>query len=93
MSGGVAGAPMSPLDEAALVEWDQVVFRGEREGGEFIAFWLKDGRVLAGMNVNVWEVNEHLQALIRSRQPVNVAALTDPDTPLDSLAGELTAES
>ena len=45
----------------------EVVFRGERDSGEFIAFWLRDGRVLAGMNVNVWDVNEHIQALIRSR--------------------------
>ncbi|MGH2886324.1 MAG: oxidoreductase C-terminal domain-containing protein, partial [Solirubrobacteraceae bacterium] len=73
--------------------WDQVVFRGDRAGGEFIAFWLRDGLVLAGMNVNVWDVNEHVQALIRSRQPVDVAALTDPDTPLDSLVGELTTGS
>ena len=48
-------------------EWDQVVFRGERDSGEFIAFWLREERVLAGMNVNVWDVNEHIQALIRSR--------------------------
>ena len=53
-------------------EWDEVVFRGDREGGEFVAFWLRDGRVVAGMNVNVWDVNEHVQALIRSRQPVDV---------------------
>ena len=43
------------------------------------------------MNVNVWDVNEHVQALIRSRRPVDVAALTDTDTPLDSLVGEPTA--
>jgi 3-phenylpropionate/trans-cinnamate dioxygenase ferredoxin reductase component len=68
--------------------WDQVVFRGERDGGEFVAFWLEGGRVLAGMNVNVWDVNEHVQALIRSGEPVDVAELTDVDTPLESLAGE-----
>jgi 3-phenylpropionate/trans-cinnamate dioxygenase ferredoxin reductase subunit len=67
-------------------EWDSVVFRGDRDGGEFIAFWLHDGgRVLAGMNVNVWDVNEHVQGLIRSRRPVDVASLTDPDTPLETL--------
>jgi 3-phenylpropionate/trans-cinnamate dioxygenase ferredoxin reductase subunit len=71
--------------------WDQVVFRGEREAGEFVAFWLRDGRVVAGMNVNVWDVNEHVQALIRSREPVDVAALTDTDVPLDVLAGETSA--
>jgi 3-phenylpropionate/trans-cinnamate dioxygenase ferredoxin reductase component len=66
---------------------DQVVFRGDPAEGEFVAFWLLDGRVAAGMNVNVWDVNEHVQTLIRSRQTVDVAALTDPDTPLESLAG------
>jgi 3-phenylpropionate/trans-cinnamate dioxygenase ferredoxin reductase subunit len=68
-------------------QWDEVVFRGDRAAGEFIAFWLCDGRVAAGMNVNVWDVNDQIQALIRSRQQVNAAALTDPGTPLDSLAG------
>jgi 3-phenylpropionate/trans-cinnamate dioxygenase ferredoxin reductase subunit len=67
-------------------EWDQVVFRGDRGGGEFIVFWLRDGLVVAGMNVNVWDVNEHVQALIRSRQAVDAAALSDPDTPLEALA-------
>ena len=71
-------------------EWDEVVFRGDREGGEFVAFWLRDGRVEAGMNVNVWDVNEHVQALIRSRHEVRADALRDTDTPLESLAGELT---
>jgi 3-phenylpropionate/trans-cinnamate dioxygenase ferredoxin reductase component len=71
-------------------EWDEVVFRGDREAGEFVAFWLKDRRVVAGMNVNVWDVNEHVQALIRARQPVDAAALADTGTPLESLAGELT---
>jgi 3-phenylpropionate/trans-cinnamate dioxygenase ferredoxin reductase component len=64
---------------------DTVVFRGDRDGGEFIAFWLRDGAVTAGMNVNVWDVNEHVQALIRSRRQVDVAALTDAGTPLESL--------
>lgn len=67
-------------------EWDEVVFRGDPAGREFIAFWLRDQRVVAGMNLNVWDVNEHLQALIRSRRAVEAAILADPDTPLDSLA-------
>jgi 3-phenylpropionate/trans-cinnamate dioxygenase ferredoxin reductase subunit len=71
-------------------QWDEVAFRGDPASGEFIAFWLRDGRVAAGMNVNVWDVNEHIQALIRSRRTIDAAALTDPDTPLESLAGEPT---
>jgi 3-phenylpropionate/trans-cinnamate dioxygenase ferredoxin reductase subunit len=66
-------------------EWDEVMFRGDRDGGEFIAFWLHDGMVVAGMNVNVWDVNEQVQALIRARQAIDRAALRDRDTPLDSL--------
>jgi 3-phenylpropionate/trans-cinnamate dioxygenase ferredoxin reductase subunit len=70
--------------------WDEVVFRGDRADGAFIAFWLRDARVVAGMNINIWDVNEHVQALIRSRRPVDVAALSDPDTPLDSLTDDTT---
>ena len=74
-------------------EWDQVVFRGERDSGEFVAFWLREERVLAGMNVNVWDVNEHIQELIRSRQTVDLAALSDRDTPLDSLVAQPTTRT
>ena len=42
---------------------------------EFIAFWLAaDGRVLAGMNVNVWDVVDPIKAIILSQQPVDVGA-------------------
>jgi 3-phenylpropionate/trans-cinnamate dioxygenase ferredoxin reductase subunit len=67
--------------------YDQVVFRGSGPGREFIAFWLGGGRVLAGMNVNVWDVNDKIEALVRSGQPVEAARLTDPDVPLETLAG------
>ena len=66
--------------------WDEVVLRGDPGAGEgFVAFWLRDGHVLAGMNVNVWDVNQHVQELIRARRPVDPRALADPGTPLDSL--------
>jgi 3-phenylpropionate/trans-cinnamate dioxygenase ferredoxin reductase subunit len=68
--------------------WDEVVFRGDRESSEFVAFWLRDGRVVAGMNVNVWDVNQHVQELVRSRREIDVAALSDPDTSLESLVAE-----
>jgi 3-phenylpropionate/trans-cinnamate dioxygenase ferredoxin reductase subunit len=65
-----------------------VVFRGDVAGREFLAFWLDAGsRVLAGMNVNVWDVTDPVQALIRSRQPVDKTALADPGTALESLTG------
>jgi 3-phenylpropionate/trans-cinnamate dioxygenase ferredoxin reductase component len=68
-------------------EWDEVSFRGDPVSREFIAFWLQNERVVAGMNVNVWDVNADVQALIRSRQAFNRAALADLDTPLDALVG------
>jgi 3-phenylpropionate/trans-cinnamate dioxygenase ferredoxin reductase component len=64
---------------------DEVVFRGDPATREFIAFWLRDGRVAAGMNVNVWDVNEHLQELVRSGASVDRARLTDPDVALDAV--------
>jgi 3-phenylpropionate/trans-cinnamate dioxygenase ferredoxin reductase component len=74
-------------------EWDEVVFRGDPVDGEFIAFWLRERRVVAGMNVNVWDVNEHVQALIRSRLQIDIAALRDRDTPVDSLVDDPIAPS
>jgi 3-phenylpropionate/trans-cinnamate dioxygenase ferredoxin reductase component len=58
--------------------YDQVVFRGDVPGREFVAFWLADGRVVAGMNVNVWDVTDDIQRLVRSGSPVNPDRLTNP---------------
>jgi 3-phenylpropionate/trans-cinnamate dioxygenase ferredoxin reductase subunit len=68
--------------------YDPVVFRGDPDGGEFLAFWTADGRVLAGMNVNVWDVQDQIQALVRAGHagtPVDPARLADPDVPLAEL--------
>jgi 3-phenylpropionate/trans-cinnamate dioxygenase ferredoxin reductase component len=66
--------------------WDRVVFRGDPATREFIAFWLAGDRVLAGMNVNVWDVTDDIQRLIRERVPVDDDRLRDPDVPLAELA-------
>ena len=65
--------------------YDGVTFRGNVESGEYIAFWLRGGRVLAGMNVNVWDVTDAIRDLVRSGQPVDTARLADPDVPLEEL--------
>ncbi|MEU5950479.1 FAD-dependent oxidoreductase [Micromonospora sp. NPDC047465] len=67
--------------------YDRIVVRGELAGGEFIAFWTAQGRVLAGMNVNVWDVTGPIGQLIRSRQPVDLDRLADPTVALESLVG------
>ena len=67
-------------------EWDRVVFRGDRASREFIAFWLAGDRVVAAMNVNVWDVTDPIQRLIRERVGVDDRRLADPDVPLVELA-------
>ena len=67
--------------------YDEVVFRGDVARREFIAFWLSGGRVLAGMNVNIWDVNDAIRELVRAGQPVDKDALRDPEIPLESLTG------
>ncbi|WP_285704514.1 FAD-dependent oxidoreductase [Microtetraspora sp. NBRC 16547] len=67
---------------------DEVVYRGSVERLEFVAFWLKENRVLAGMNVNVWDMTDEIQALVRAGYggaAVDPARLTDPDVPLRDL--------
>jgi 3-phenylpropionate/trans-cinnamate dioxygenase ferredoxin reductase subunit len=66
-------------------KWDRVVFRGNPGDGEFIAFWITDGRVVAGMNANIWDVTGPIQSLIRSGRPVDVDRLIDPAVPLEEL--------
>jgi 3-phenylpropionate/trans-cinnamate dioxygenase ferredoxin reductase subunit len=69
-------------------EWDEVVFRGDVAAREFIAFWLKDERLVAGLNMNAWDVSHPIRELIRSRQPVDHNALADPDVPLAQLTAD-----
>jgi 3-phenylpropionate/trans-cinnamate dioxygenase ferredoxin reductase component len=65
--------------------WDEVVYRGDPATREFIAFWLKGGRVAAGMNVNTWDVNDAIAAIVASQKPVDADRLRDPDVELSTL--------
>jgi 3-phenylpropionate/trans-cinnamate dioxygenase ferredoxin reductase subunit len=65
--------------------YDRVVYRGDPKALEFIAFWLHHGAVIAGMNVNVWDVTDDIQSLIRSARQVDPSRLTDPTIPLPDL--------
>jgi 3-phenylpropionate/trans-cinnamate dioxygenase ferredoxin reductase subunit len=84
------------MEYAGWVEpghYDRVVLRGVpnlRAGAapQFVAFWVQDGRVLAGMNVNIWDVQDDIQALVRAGWAgiaVDLARLADPDVPLPDL--------
>jgi 3-phenylpropionate/trans-cinnamate dioxygenase ferredoxin reductase component len=86
------------MEYAGYVEpggYDRVVFRGSTEiadgqAPEFLAFWVREGRVLAGMNANVWDVQDDLQKLVRAGyagRAVDLDQLADGDVPLAELAG------
>ncbi|MFQ6327325.1 NAD(P)/FAD-dependent oxidoreductase [Nocardia sp. CWNU-33] len=66
---------------AAPGDYVRVVVRGDLAKREFVAFWLDaDNRVLAGMNVNVWDVTERIKDLIGEQ--VDPKRLADTSTPL-----------
>jgi 3-phenylpropionate/trans-cinnamate dioxygenase ferredoxin reductase subunit len=70
--------------------YDQVVFRGDTAAREFVAFWVSGGRVLAGMNANVWDVTDDVQKLVRAGYAgtsVDLDRLADPKVPLGELLG------
>jgi 3-phenylpropionate/trans-cinnamate dioxygenase ferredoxin reductase component len=67
-------------------KWDRVVFRGDPASREFVAFWVLDGRVVAGMNVNVWDVTDPIRALIAGGSTIDEKRLADPGVGLDELA-------
>lgn len=63
-------------------DYDEVVVRGNVDKREFLAFWLKNGVALAGMNVNIWEFTEQIHALVASKRPLDAAKLSDPGVAL-----------
>lgn len=70
----------------------ELVIRGDLASKEFLAFWLDGDVVRAGMNVNVWDVQDDIQGLITSKSPVDRAKLADPDVPLkDAVSPTATA--
>jgi 3-phenylpropionate/trans-cinnamate dioxygenase ferredoxin reductase subunit len=69
-----------------LGDAERLVLRGELASREFIAFWLAGDRLVAGMNVNVWDVSDPIQTLIAKRAQVDDAKLADPSVSLVDLA-------
>jgi NADPH-dependent 2,4-dienoyl-CoA reductase/sulfur reductase-like enzyme len=73
---------------AHLTRDAEVVIRGDRAAREFIAFWVREGRVLAGMNVNVWDVADQVERLVRegfAGHTVDAARLADSGVALEEL--------
>ncbi|GGM19810.1 NAD(P)/FAD-dependent oxidoreductase [Promicromonospora citrea] len=55
--------------------YDDVVVSGDLDAREVVAFWRVDGRVAAGMAVNVWDQMERVEELIRSGREVSAEEL------------------
>jgi 3-phenylpropionate/trans-cinnamate dioxygenase ferredoxin reductase subunit len=72
-------------------EWDEVVWRGDRDAGEFAAFYLKDGKVAGALTVERSEDLGHARTLLAEGMDVgsedSKAILGDPDSNLAELAG------
>ncbi len=68
--------------------FDRVVFRGDGRAREFIAFWLKGSKVVAGMNVNVWDITDPIKDLIRLGRRVDIARLADSSVPLAEVGAD-----
>jgi NADPH-dependent 2,4-dienoyl-CoA reductase/sulfur reductase-like enzyme len=78
---------MEYIGHAAPGAYARVVTRGDVGAREFVAFWLDgDDRILAAMNVNVWDVLDEIKPLIAGRAVVDVGKLADPDTPFADVA-------
>jgi 3-phenylpropionate/trans-cinnamate dioxygenase ferredoxin reductase subunit len=65
--------------------YDRVVLRRHPEAVQVIVFWLLEGRVLAGMNVNIWEGADQIERLILSRNRVDPDDLANPRISLNAL--------
>jgi hypothetical protein len=73
------------MDSGYATKWDEVVFRGEVAAHESVAFWLKDQRLVAGLNRNAWDAREPIPELIRSRA-LDPCEFVRPAVPLSELA-------
>jgi NADPH-dependent 2,4-dienoyl-CoA reductase/sulfur reductase-like enzyme len=67
--------------------YDRVIIRGKPEKGTFTAFWLKAGRVLAGMHANDWDAMDPIRRIVGQQRVV--AGLDDECLPLARIAGNL----
>jgi NADPH-dependent 2,4-dienoyl-CoA reductase/sulfur reductase-like enzyme len=67
--------------------YDHVVVRGTPDKGTFTAFWLREGRVLAGMHANDWDAMDSIRQIVGGQRPV--AGLEDESVALSEVAANL----
>ena len=67
--------------------YDEVVLRGNPAASTFTAFWLREGRVLAGMHANHWDAMDPIRKIVGTHQVSN--DLHDESVSLDQIAANL----
>lgn len=67
---------------------DDVILRGTTKEGDFLVFYLDDGVVSAVANVNVWDVGDDVERLLRARVSPDRRKIADWETPLSQLADQ-----
>ncbi|WP_028651668.1 NAD(P)/FAD-dependent oxidoreductase [Nocardioides halotolerans] len=78
---------MEYVGHASRDDTARVVTRGDVGAREFVAFWLDEGdRILAAMNVNVWDVPDAVKPLIAAGTVVDPEKLADPGTAYSDVA-------
>jgi 3-phenylpropionate/trans-cinnamate dioxygenase ferredoxin reductase subunit len=68
-------------------EWDELVVRGSMEERNFVAFYRKDGRVLAAVAMNQGRDLRRSIPLIKTQEEIVAAELCDLDVDLRTLTG------
>jgi 3-phenylpropionate/trans-cinnamate dioxygenase ferredoxin reductase subunit len=68
-------------------EWDELVVRGSMDERNFVAFYRKDGRVLAAVAINGGRDLRRSIPLIKTQEEVAAATLGDLDVDLRTLTG------
>jgi 3-phenylpropionate/trans-cinnamate dioxygenase ferredoxin reductase component len=66
-------------------EWDELVVRGSTEERNFVAFYRRDGRVLAAVAINRGRDLRRSTGLIKAQDRLEAARLRDPDVDLRTL--------
>ena len=66
-------------------DFDEVIFRGSVESGEFLVFYLEAGVIRAVVNVNVWGIGDDIDALLWAEAGPDRRAIADWETPLSEL--------
>ena len=82
---------MEYLGDVGPEGYDQVVLRRQPDTGSFTAFWLREGRVLAGMHANDWEAMDPIRQIVGARQ--TVGTLPDEAVSLVDVAATLDTAS